>query len=539
MRHYCTYFDKNFLARGLVLLDSLKKHDGEFLLHVLCLDDDTCRIIHNMNDSACKPISLGQLESFDNRLIEARANRSRVEYYFTLSPFLPLYILSSNSDIPMITYIDADCCFYSSPQPIYDEMGDKSVLVIEHRFSEKNSDKLQYGKFNVGLLVFRQDKQAGACLQRWAAQCAQWCYDKVDGGKFADQGYLNEWPDTCKGLHILEHKGVNVAPWNVDLFCMKQVDGQFFVEDVPLIMYHYHGLNIFNTELCCFTLPGSPIKDKVVDRLYYEYTQKIITTSQNNKIYAFCGLRYQGDACRDVAEQAKRMYDDRHKIYIYKLLNSENNKKSAYTLRLLREAHIHGSDFITAAYYANLLLNNYKNKVKPSDIDSYYTIALNLHKNGEREKALSIYERLIAEPLTRPAILSWALFKKGELLLESGDDMNACVCFENALEIDPHHVKAKIYLLPQDTPLQVCMGQPDCDGLISVPMDPLEENLWPYYFSRRRPDYIKIILDFEFDEKNIGILHKMIRQYLEPGGISEIYACQGDQRIAKVDVFQN
>ena len=42
MNHYCTYFDRGFLAQGLALWRSLGKHDLDSVLWVLALDEFMC-----------------------------------------------------------------------------------------------------------------------------------------------------------------------------------------------------------------------------------------------------------------------------------------------------------------------------------------------------------------------------------------------------------------------------------------------------------------------------------------------------------------
>ena len=134
MYHFCTYFDKNYLVRGLALYRSLQRHCDRFSLFVLCLDDETFSLLSKLNLNFLRLISLRELESNEKDLLPAKINRSDVEYFFTLSPVLPRYLLRRFSDIDVITYLDADLFFFASPDPIYDEFSQASVLVIEHRF---------------------------------------------------------------------------------------------------------------------------------------------------------------------------------------------------------------------------------------------------------------------------------------------------------------------------------------------------------------------------------------------------------------------
>jgi hypothetical protein len=284
MRHYCTYFDLNFLSRGLLLLASLKRHEADFILYALCLDEEVHAVIQRLNDPRFIPLTLGELEAADARLPAARANRSRIEYFFTLSPFLPLYILRTHPHIPRITYVDADCRFYSSPQPIFDELADKSVLIIEHRFSPHEQERLKFGRYNVGLLTFRNDTDGLACLERWAGQCAAWCYDRMESGKFADQKYLDDWPTACRGVHVLQHKGVNLAPWNAANFKLSRRAGTLWVDDAPLVLYHFHGLCVVEREKFWPSIDYAGLGPEHIYYLYMPYVQALVNVSSEHKI---------------------------------------------------------------------------------------------------------------------------------------------------------------------------------------------------------------------------------------------------------------
>lgn len=245
--HFCTYFDRNYLLRGLTMYRSLRETGLDFTLHVLALDDETLGAIDALAVPGLQSVSLSALEASASGLAQAKSNRSRVEYYFTLTPFLPLYLLDQYPDIQLITYLDADLYFYDSPLAIFEELGNRSILICEHRYSDHLQDKADHGRYNVQFQAFKRDASGLACLRRWRDQCLEWCYDRVDDGRYADQKYLDEWPILYgETLAILQHKGAGVAPWNWATFPIKLQSGTVLVADEPLLFYHFHGVKIFN-----------------------------------------------------------------------------------------------------------------------------------------------------------------------------------------------------------------------------------------------------------------------------------------------------
>lgn len=111
MHYFCTLFDSNYLLRGLTLYRSLEGAGVNFTFYILCLDDKAHAVISNLRLGNLLPITLKEIEDWDEELIVAKANRSKVEYYFTLKSLLPSYILKENNGIDIITYLDADLFF--------------------------------------------------------------------------------------------------------------------------------------------------------------------------------------------------------------------------------------------------------------------------------------------------------------------------------------------------------------------------------------------------------------------------------------------
>ena len=243
MLHFCTYFDRNYLSRGLALYRSLREHCSNFKLWVLCMDDEAYQALLQLDLSEIEPIALQDFEKGDHLLLAAKQNRSKVEYYFTCTPSLPLYILNNWAEVDLVTYLDADLYFFASPTPLFEEMGTGSVAIIGHHFPEHLRYRERAGIYNVGWLSFRRDDNALSCLQWWREKCIEWCYDREEDGRFADQKYLDDWPDRFQNVVVLEHKGANLAPWNLANYhlCI-QNSNRVIVDDDPLIFFHFHGL---------------------------------------------------------------------------------------------------------------------------------------------------------------------------------------------------------------------------------------------------------------------------------------------------------
>ena len=245
-RYYCTYFDRNYLAKALALHTSLSAIDGhDFELHVVCLDELTRTILKSLNLKNVKLMALHELENSDPDLVPIRQSRTLIEYYWTLTPVIVNRILLDNPHIDILTYVDADLYFFSSPEPIFNEIKNSSVLICEHKFSPEVAHvEPTSGKYNVGLVSFRSDSNGFKVLLSWRKQCLEWCGSAYADGKYADQLYLNDWPATYKGVVVCSTYGAAIGPWNHTLYQFEGRDRHVTVNGKPLVFYHFHALLI-------------------------------------------------------------------------------------------------------------------------------------------------------------------------------------------------------------------------------------------------------------------------------------------------------
>ena len=282
MYYFCTYFDQHYLSRGLALYRSLKAHCPAFRLWVLCMDERAHDILTQMALPEVQLIRLEEFEEGDEPLLSAKQNRTRIEYYFTCTPSLPLFVLNHWDEVDLITYLDADLFFFADPAPIYEEMGQHSIAIIGHRFPPHLRHLERTGIYNVGWLSFKRDKNGLACLRWWRERCIEWCYDKHENGRYADQKYLDQWPTRFQNVIVLQHKGANLAPWNLANYKIK-IDGKMvLIDSEKMIFFHFQGLKqsnrwLYNTNLANYKASLSHV---VRLKIYSPYIQALSDSSQ-------------------------------------------------------------------------------------------------------------------------------------------------------------------------------------------------------------------------------------------------------------------
>jgi hypothetical protein len=277
MNYFCTYLDNRYLSRGLALYRSLKQHCSSFRIWVLCMDSDAYEALVNLDLPDVQPLTLAEFEREDEALLQAKQNRSLLEYYFTCTPSLPLFVLKHNSGVNLITYLDADLFFYSDPTPLLTELEGHSVGIIGHRFPEALRHLETLGIYNVGWLSFRRDDRAYRCLEWWRERCNEWCSDQPEEGRFADQKYLDDWPARFEGVAVLRHQGANLAPWNLANHEVAANRGQLWVEGRPLIFFHFHALRRISWRLfdCNLAHYGTVLSPLVRHQIYHPYLKAL------------------------------------------------------------------------------------------------------------------------------------------------------------------------------------------------------------------------------------------------------------------------
>lgn len=262
---FCTLFDSGYLVRGLSLYYSLANKKDDFELYVFAFDDIAYQILTQLSLPKMKVISLKKFE--DDRLINIKQTRTRREYCWTCSCFSILYMMK-NYDVSEVTYLDSDIFFFSSPDLLLREFhkSGKEVLITEHRYTKEYDQTKMSGKYCVQFMTFKNNVGGLKVLNWWCDRCEEWCYDRFEDGKFGDQKYLDDWTKRFDCVHVLQHLGGGVAPWNVQQYCVTTGP---CVDDIPIVFYHFHALRWLKFNK--FDLSGYKLQRNVITCIYYEY----------------------------------------------------------------------------------------------------------------------------------------------------------------------------------------------------------------------------------------------------------------------------
>jgi hypothetical protein len=271
VRQYCTLFDSNYLVKALAMYRSMERRAEPFHLTAFTFDERAEVLLDRLGLQHLSVVALRELERHDQGLAAVKDDRSPVEYCWTATPTLPLYLFDTRPELTEVTYIDADLLFYSSPEALFDEMGDASVLITPHRYAPEYAAHIVSGVYNVQFLTFRRTADGMEALRWWRERCLEWCYYRLEDGKLGDQKYLDDWPTRFRRVHELAHPGGGLAPWNALQYRIEAQGDQVLVDGVPLVFFHFHRVRLRRSGRHAFRPPGYHLHRDVVRLVYRPY----------------------------------------------------------------------------------------------------------------------------------------------------------------------------------------------------------------------------------------------------------------------------
>ncbi|MGJ7913606.1 glycosyltransferase [Neobacillus sp. LXY-1] len=277
MKHYyCSTFSKDYAYKGLLLYNSLEKHDKDFEFFMICLHEEAKKIFEKMNLAHATIISMEEIEKEDKTLLSVKNSRNDKEYIWTSKASICLFLFNQFSEINHIVWLDGDTLFLSDPEPIFTEWGDYSITLTEEKWREEHKFLGDTnGVFNTGYMGFKRDDHALECLQWFRQKLIEWCFDKWENGLWSDQVYVNDWTKRFKNVGIIENIGVNLTPYIINYrFNESSVihsGNDIYIDNEKVIFFHYYGFKYYDGnvfDICNYVMNQ---RDEVIKHLYIPY----------------------------------------------------------------------------------------------------------------------------------------------------------------------------------------------------------------------------------------------------------------------------
>lgn len=269
------------------MYNSLLRQGADFHLYIFAFDDACDNLLRRLNLSNATIISLLEFETPE--LLAVKGSRTAGEYCWTCTSFTIWHCIHTFS-LDHCTYLDADLLFFADPNVLTAEMGENSVLITAHRYSPQYDQSENSGIYCVQFVTFRNTAEGLAALVWWMKACLEWCYARFEDGKFGDQKYLDDWTERFTGVHVLEHAGGGIAPWNAVDYSCEHSNGQVFVRGpqtgkVPLIFYHFHDFRYCIDGSFRLTAEQYRLPDDVI-RLVYRTYIKALSSAESQILLA-------------------------------------------------------------------------------------------------------------------------------------------------------------------------------------------------------------------------------------------------------------
>ncbi len=241
-----TIVSANYLAYAKVLAESVRRHADAASFVVLLVDRRSAEV-----EQLAQRLGLDIVWAEDLDLPDFE----RLAYQFdilelntALKPTLLKRLLARGHDA--VIYWDPDIRLFGAPTPILDALQQASIVLTPHALAPlmdghrpSDIDLMRHGSFNLGFIAVRGDANGRALLDWWEDRCLSHGFCDPVEGTFVDQKWLDLAPSYFDGVHILKHRGCNVAYWNLHERPLREDGGTLAAGADRLVFFHFSGVN--------------------------------------------------------------------------------------------------------------------------------------------------------------------------------------------------------------------------------------------------------------------------------------------------------
>ena len=244
----CTIASVNYLPRVRVLMASVAEHHPDWEQHLLLVDEVASRF-----DPDAEPFAVTLVA--DLPVNSPRRLFFRYPQLELATAVKPLFLRSlfERRCCERVVYLDPDVWVLAPLAEVEHALAAGGLLCLTPHVFEPPSDGKQpsaetlrrAGTFNLGFAALARHPALDDFLSWWWAQTEQDCLIDFERGLFLDQRCLDDAPTLFPDVRILEHRGYNVAYWNLAERPVVEDAGtdpsRFRAGPDPLVFFHFSG----------------------------------------------------------------------------------------------------------------------------------------------------------------------------------------------------------------------------------------------------------------------------------------------------------
>lgn len=241
-----TVCSANHLAHCKTMADSFVQHNTDYKVIIGLVD----KVNGRFDVAEFLPYLLVEVDMIGALDFETMAAQyTIIELNCAMKSFMAQYIFKKYCP-DILLYLDSDMWVLHDLAVVEDALFQNDILITPHFMTpmpdgEKlplERDVLRSGIYNAGFIGFRKSETVDQFLQWWSFHMQTECHYNFAEGMAVDQVWLNLAPLFFKRVGIFDHKGANVAYWNLHERSLSFTDNKILVnESDPLLFLHISG----------------------------------------------------------------------------------------------------------------------------------------------------------------------------------------------------------------------------------------------------------------------------------------------------------
>lgn len=291
----------NYLAQARTLGDSLRQTNPDYRYIIGLVDKLSTANLPADLMPAYEMLEVDQINIPD---FAAMCDRYDItELNTAVKPFYIDYFYRHFPDATEVIYFDPDIIVYQPLDKLNQDLKQYSMVLTPHTCSptpdwERPNEQhhLSTGIFNLGFIGLRNDATARRFVSWWKDRLVYECRIDLCAGLFVDQHWVNFAPVYHDNVLIEQHRGYNVAYWNLhERLLSQREDGQWWVTrpddgaQEPLQFFHYSGYNPYRPDEVSkyqtrYSFDETSTRPNRVDaRPLFDYYRQRLLTNHNDQ----------------------------------------------------------------------------------------------------------------------------------------------------------------------------------------------------------------------------------------------------------------